>query len=89
MTTIDRIDNRGNIREHIVDQVEWTGPESKRPPTVTLCGLPMEELGRWQAAAGNLPCRRCLWLADLLRDEVPSDLCSPAGPSTSTKAAAP
>lgn len=42
---IDRIDDRGNIREH------WTFDDVR-----TICGI---EIGYRQAACGNAPCRRC------------------------------
>ncbi len=45
MTKIDRIDDRGNIREHFT-----------RDGVRTICGI---EIGYRQAPCGNGPCRRC------------------------------
>ncbi len=45
VTKIDRIDDRGDIREH------WT-----RDGRRTLCGIP---IGGRQSPCGNRPCRRC------------------------------
>jgi hypothetical protein len=44
---IDRIDQKGNIREHIVHP---------RDPDKTLCGL---VIGTSQRAMGNRVCQRC------------------------------
>ena len=45
MTKIDRIDNRGDIREHLT-----------RDGRLTICGI---EIDMWQVPCGNAPCRRC------------------------------
>lgn len=45
MTKIDRIDDRGDIREH------WT-----RDGRRTICGI---AIGQRQPPCGNAPCKRC------------------------------
>ena len=45
MTKIDRIDDRGDIREHFT-----------RDGHHTICGI---EIGMRQPACGNRPCKRC------------------------------
>lgn len=45
MTKIDRIDERGNIREHFT-----------RDGRHTICGI---EIGMRQQPCGNAPCKRC------------------------------
>jgi len=45
MTKIDRIDDRGDIREHLT-----------RDGRHTICGI---EIGMWQPACGNRLCKRC------------------------------
>lgn len=45
MTKIDRIDDKGNIREHLT-----------RDGQRTICGL---EIGQRQPPCGNAPCCRC------------------------------
>ena len=45
--SVDRIDTKGNIREHLRSLAE---------PERTLCGLPLENI---QKAAGNARCSRC------------------------------
>lgn len=52
MTRIDRIDNRGDIREHVVSSVR---------PGRTLCGLPILHS---QEPAGNRECRCCARLEE-------------------------
>lgn len=49
MTKIDRIDDRGDIREH------WTHDGHR-----TICGI---EIGMKQPACGNRPCKRCKKIA--------------------------
>ena len=45
MTKIDRIDDRGNIREHLT-----------RDGIRTICGI---EIGMRQVPCDNAPCKRC------------------------------
>lgn len=45
VTKVDRIDDKGNIREHLT-----------REGVRTICGI---EIGRRQTPCGNAPCRRC------------------------------
>ncbi|MCJ7597367.1 MAG: hypothetical protein MUO41_01820, partial [Methyloceanibacter sp.] len=45
MTKIDRIDDRGDIREHLT-----------RDDRRTICGI---EIGQRQPPCGNRPCKRC------------------------------
>ena len=45
MTKIDRIDDKGNIREHLT-----------RDGSHTICGI---EIGQRQAPYGNATCKRC------------------------------
>jgi hypothetical protein len=45
MTKVDRIDDRGNIREHLT-----------RDGHRTICGI---EIGQRQLPCGNATCRRC------------------------------
>ena len=45
MTKVDRIDDRGNIREHLT-----------RDGQRTICGI---EIGQRQPPCGNATCRRC------------------------------
>ena len=54
MTKIDRIDRRGNIREHITQDGQDT-----------LCGI---EIGYRQTACGNAPCLRCKKIFDRLSE---------------------
>ena len=60
MTKIDRIDDRGDIREH------WT-LDGRR----TICGI---EIGMRQPACGNRPCKRCEKIAMRRQIETPSDV---------------
>jgi hypothetical protein len=45
MTRVDRIDDRGDIREHLT-----------RDGRRTICGI---EIGQRQAPCGNRPCKHC------------------------------
>ncbi len=45
MTKVDRIDDKGNIREHLT-----------RDGQRTICGI---EIGQRQTPCGNATCRRC------------------------------
>lgn len=54
MTKVDRIDDRGNIREHFT-----------RDGLRTICGV---EIGRRQPPCGNRPCKRCEKIAARLSD---------------------
>lgn len=51
---VDRIDDRGNIREHL----------RRREEARTLCGL---VIGMSQPACGNAECRRCAQIIALFR----------------------
>lgn len=51
MTKVDRIDDRGNIREHLT-----------RDGQRTICGI---EIGQRQLPCGNATCRRCEKIAAL------------------------
>ena len=62
VTRIDRIDDRGDIREHLT-----------RDGVRTICGV---EIGMRQSPCGNRACRRCekiatrrqIWMAQASRD---------------------
>jgi len=58
MTKIDRIDDRGNIREHLT-----------RDQRRTICGI---EIGYRQDPCGNATCRRCEKIAARLSEVVAS-----------------
>ena len=54
MTKIDRIDDRGDVREHLT-----------RGRHRTICGLKIDASGRWELVTGGaLPCRRCEKIAE-------------------------
>lgn len=54
LTKIDRIDDRGNIREHLT-----------RDGQRTICDI---EIGYRQSACGNAPCLRCQKIFDRLSE---------------------
>ncbi len=58
MTKIDRIDDRGDIREH------WT-----RNGHRTICGI---EIGMRQTACGNRACKRCKKIAERCQNASPT-----------------
>jgi len=54
ITKVDRIDDRGNIREHFT-----------RDEKSTICGI---EIGMRQTPCGNTPCMRCKKIFDRLSE---------------------
>ena len=58
MTKIDRIDDRGDIREHLT-----------RDDRRTICGI---EIGMRQPACGNRPCKRCEKIAERCQNAPPA-----------------
>ncbi len=57
MTKIDRIDNKGDIREHLT-----------RDGRRTICGLSISGFARTQPPCGNRSCKRCEKIAARLSE---------------------